>query len=106
MTNQFWRDSTRMVFEEVEPGRLRGVTAWDGSRYIQEQTISKKYLETLRGPLVEVPDPWMTPKTKLLRVQDVIERWEDENHQGTGGVSDLLTELHIALGHELEREET
>lgn len=104
--NRFYRDSCKQVFEEIEPGLLRGVTAWDGSRYIQEQTISKKYLETLRGPLVEVPDPWMTPKTKLLRVQDVIERWEDENHQGTGGVPALLTELHIALGHEPEREET
>ena len=106
MTNQFWRDSTRMVFEEVEPGRLRSVTAWDGSRYISDETVPKKQWEAVRGPLVEVPDPWMTPKTKLLRVQDVIERWEDANHQGAGGVSVLLVELHIALGHEPEREET
>lgn len=103
--NRFYRDSCKQIFEEVEPGLLRGVTAWDGSRYIQEQTISKKYLETLRGPLVEVPDPWMASSTKILRVQDVIERWEDEP-QGTGGVSALLSELHIALGHEPEREET
>lgn len=104
--NRFYRDSCKQIFEEVEPGRLRGVTAWDGSRYISDETVPKKQWEAVRGPLVEVPDPWMTPKTKVLRVQDVIERWEDENHQGTGGVSDLLTELHIALGHEPEREET
>lgn len=104
--NRFYRDSCKQVFEEVEPGLLRGVTAWDGSRYVQDQTVPKAYWETLRGPLVEVPDPWMASSTKILRVQDVIERWEDENHQGTGGVSALLTELHIALGHEPEREET
>ena len=104
--NRFYRDSCKQIFEEVEPGRLRGVTAWDGSRYISDETVPKKQWEAVRGPLVEVPDPWMTPKTKLLRVQDVIERWEDANHQSAGDVSALLVELHIALGHEPEREET
>lgn len=95
-----------MVFEEVEPGRLRCVTAWDGGRYISDETVSKKQWEAVLGPLVEVPNPWMTNGVKLLRVQDVIKKWEDANHQGSGGVSALLTELRIALGHELERGET
>lgn len=57
-TNKFFRDSTRMVLEETEPGRIRCVTAWDGTRHVQEQTVSKEYWETLRGPLVEVPNPF------------------------------------------------
>lgn len=101
--NRFYRDRYKQIFEETSPGRIRSVTAADGTRYVQDQTVSKTYWQTLRGPLVEIPDPWMTPQTKLLRVQDVMERWET-NHT-RGDVSDLLAEIHTALGHAPEQEE-
>lgn len=101
--NRFYRDRYKQTFEEVQEGRIRAVTAADGTRYVQDQTVSKTYWEGLRGPLVEVPDPWMTPETKLLRVQDVVERWETNHPRGT--VLGLLAEIHTALGHAPEQEE-
>lgn len=103
MNNRFYRDNTNMVFEEVEPDRIRGVTAWDGGRHISDETVPKKQWEAARGPLVEVPNPWMTDGMKVLRVQDVINKW-GKNRQDTGGVSALLAELRTALGHEPEKE--
>ena len=58
--SRFYRDRCKQIFEGTEPGRIRCVTAWDGTRHVQEQTVSKEYLETLRGPLVEVPNPFPT----------------------------------------------
>lgn len=105
---RFYQDRYKQIFEEEEanPGRLRGVTDLAGDRYISETTVSKKHWEDVRGPLVEVPNPWIPNAVKVYRIEDVVARWEDPNHRPNGsGVSHLLAELKVALGHQLKQED-
>lgn len=53
-----------------------------------------------RDPLVRIPDP-----VKVLRVEDVIARWEARRYQ-PGGIPDpyLLAEIKTALGQQLPEE--
>ena len=102
----FYRDRYKQIFEEIAPGRLRGVTDMTGAKYIQDETVSKQHWEEARGPLVEVPDPWIPNSVKLLRVEDVVARWEAASRRIDGaGVSHLLADIKTALGHQLPQED-
>lgn len=104
--SRFYRDRYKQILEEIKPGRLRGVTDMTGAKYIQDTTVSKEHWEEVRGPLTEVPDPWLPNSVKLLRVEDVVARWEANRHQtGNAPNAYLLTEIKIALGHQLEQED-
>lgn len=101
---RFYQDRYKQTYEEIEPDRLRGVTDMTGAKYIQDQTVSKKHWEDVRGPLVEVPNPWIPNSVTVFRVEDVVARWEGPNHRPNGsGVSFLLAELKVALGHQLNQ---
>lgn len=103
--SRFYRDRYKQIYEEIEPGLLRGVTDMTGARYIHDRTVSKTHWEQVRGPLVEVPDPWIPAAVKVLRVQDVVDRWE--NHLDQSGHIfglDLLAEIKVALGRQLPDE--
>lgn len=103
--SRYYQDRYKQIYEEVEPGRLRGVTDATGARYIQDQTVPRALWEQDRGPLVEVPDPWTPASVKLLRVEDVVARWEAlRTPPGSAPHAYLLAEIKIALGHQLPEE--
>lgn len=103
---RFYRDRYKQTYEEITPGRLRGVTDLAGDRYISENTVSKTHWEEARGPLIEVPDPWMPNSLKVYLVEDVVARWETTGRQIDGaGVPHLLAEIKAALGHQLPQED-
>jgi len=103
--DRFYQDRHKDIYEEVQPGRVRAVTAADGSKYVQEQTLGREYLENLRGPLIEVPDPWMSNDLKVHRVDAVLARWENPYRRVNGSdVSHLIRDLKVALGHQIEQE--
>ena len=104
--SRFYQDRCKQIFEEIEPGRLRGVTDLAGDRYISDNTVPKSSWEHMRGPLVEVPDPWIPDSVKLLRVEDVVARWESlRTKPGSAPHAYLLAEIKAALGHQLPEEE-
>lgn len=104
--SRFYQDRYKQIFEEITPGRLRGVTDLAGNRHISDTTVSKAHWEHMRGPLVEVPDPWIPDAVKLLRVEDVVARWEAlRTKPGSAPHAYLLAEIKAALGHQLPVEE-
>lgn len=104
--SRFYQDRCKQIFEEITPGRLRAVTDLAGYRHISENTVPKSAWEQARGPLVEVPDPWIPDSVKLLRVEDVVARWEAlRTKPGSAPHAYLLAEIKAALGHHLPEEE-
>ena len=104
--SRFYQDRYKQIFEEITPGRLRGVTDLAGDRHISDTTVSKAHWEHMRGPLVEVPDPWIPDAVKLLRVEDVVARWEAlRTKPGSAPHAYLLAEIKAALGHQTLEEE-
>ena len=104
--SRFYQDRCKQIFEEITPGQLRAVTDLAGDRYISDNTVPKSSWEHMRGPLVEVPDPWTPDSVKLLRVEDVVARWESlRTKPGGAPHAYLLAEIKAALGHQLPEEE-